>query len=324
MQQTDDKREFVGHRWSCAMKKVFTVILILSAFLSSAVSQKIKTSSPLGSLVAAERAFARASVQKGIRESFLEFFAEDGINFQPHPVKTREAILKRPAPPTRPPVVLNWEPAYADISRAGDLGYTTGPYVLTDNSPQKRPPHYGFYFSVWKKQSDGRWKVVIDAGIDTPDHSQRTFPLEAAPPGSQTLKRVAGNPKHDESSRLRKVDQEFVAAANSGGLIPTFLDYLHEYPRLHRNGHFPLTNYDAIRSFFLLNPVDMSWQPMYADVARSSDLGYTYGSYELKDKKTAKVEQGYYVRVWKRNRNGNWKIVLDTLSPLPPQEKAST
>jgi hypothetical protein len=111
------------------MKKVFSVILILSAFVSSAVSQKIKTSSPLGSLVEAERAFARTSVQKGIRESFLEFFAEDGINFQPHPVKTREAILKRLAPATRPPVVLNWEPAYADISRAGDLGYTTGPYV---------------------------------------------------------------------------------------------------------------------------------------------------------------------------------------------------
>src|SRR6185503_1875363 len=138
------------------MNRVFSVILMAFAFLTSAVGQKTKPSPALASLVAAERAFARTSVEKGIRESFLEFFAEDGINFQPHPVKTREAILKRPAPATRPPVVLNWEPAYADISRAGDLGYTTGPYVLTDNSPQKRPPHYGFYFSVWKKQSDGR------------------------------------------------------------------------------------------------------------------------------------------------------------------------
>jgi ketosteroid isomerase-like protein len=289
--------------------------------MTATVCQKPKPSAALDSLVAAERAFARTSVQKGIRESFLEFFAEDGVNFQPHPVKTRAAILKRPAPPTRPPVVLNWEPAYADISSAGDLGYTTGPYVLTDNSPQKHPPHYGFYFSVWKKQSDGNWKVVIDAGIDTPDQSRRKFPLEAAPVSGRQMKRVAVDRNYDASSHLKNLDKEFLAAANSAGLIPTFLEYLGDYPRLHRDGHFPFTDCDAIRSFLLLHPVKMSWQPMYSDVARSGDLGYTYGSYELRDAKTDKVENGYYVRVWKRNRDGVWKIALDTLSPLPPEEK---
>jgi ketosteroid isomerase-like protein len=303
------------------MKRVSFVILVILASVSSAVCQKTKPSAALDSLVAAERAFARTSVQKGIRESFLEFFAEDGVNFQPHPVKTREAILKRPAPATRPPVVLNWEPVYADISSAGDLGYTTGPYVLTDNSPQKNPPHYGFYFSVWKKQSDGNWKVVIDAGIDTPDHSQRKFPLEAAPASGRQTKRVAADRKYDASSYLQKLDQEFLAAANSAGLIPTFLEYLGDYPRLDRDGHFPFTDRDAIRSFLLLNPVEMSWQPMYSEVARSGDLGYTYGSYELRDARTHKAAKGYYVRVWKRNKKGVWKIALDTLSPLPPDEK---
>lgn len=302
------------------MKKVYPVILLLLAFLSSSVGQKPKLSPALASLVAAERAFARTSVKKGIRESFLEFFAEDGINFQPHPVKTREAILKRPAPAKRPPVVLNWEPAYADISTAGDLGYTTGPYVLTDHSPQKNPPHYGFYFSIWKKQRDGNWKVVMDAGIDTPDHSQRKFPLETSQ-SPRVLKRVTANPNADEPAQLMSLDQEFLQATISAGLIPTYLDYLGDYPRLHRDGNFPLTDCDGIRTFLLLNPVEMSWQPMYADVARSKDLGYTYGSYELKHAKTAIVEKGYYVRVWRRNRNGAWKIALDTLSPLPPEKK---
>ncbi|MDX6610881.1 MAG: hypothetical protein QOD75_67 [Blastocatellia bacterium] len=298
------------------MKRIFSVILVTLASLSSGVSQKTKPSPALNSLVAAERAFARTSVQKGIRESFLEFFAEDGVNFQPHPVKTRAALLKRPAPAVRPPVVLNWEPAYADISSAGDLGYTTGPYVLTDNSPQKNPPHYGFYFSVWKKQSDGSWKVVIDAGIDTPDHAQRKFPFVAAAPSG--LRRRVG-PDSEQPNRLIDRDKEFLAAANAGGLLPAFIDYFDRDGRLHRDGHFPFTDRHAIRSFLLLNPVGMSWQPMYSDMARSGDLGYTYGSYELRDAKTQKVEKGYYVRVWKRNGNGVWKIALDTLSPLPPE-----
>ena len=128
------------------MKRISTLLLATLLLVSAAAGQQPKLSPNLASLVAAERAFARTSVEKGIRDSFLAFFADDGINFQPHPVKTREAILKRPAPAKRPPVTLNWEPAYADVSQAGDLGYTTGPYVLTDQSPQPSPPRYGFYF----------------------------------------------------------------------------------------------------------------------------------------------------------------------------------
>ncbi|MEO8436653.1 MAG: nuclear transport factor 2 family protein [Pyrinomonadaceae bacterium] len=300
------------------MKRISTLLLATLLFVAAAAGQKPKLSPDLASLVAAERAFARTSVKKGIRESFLAFFANEGINFQPHPVKTREAILKRPAPARRPPVTLNWEPVYADVSQAGDLGYTTGPYVLTDQSPQKNPPHYGFYFSVWKKQKDGTWKVVIDAGIDTPDHSQRKFGLEMAPGPRQTLG-IAVDPNYDEADHLMNLDKKFLQAANSGGLIPAFLDFLGDDRRLHRNGNLPLTDSDAIRSFLLLNPVEMSWQPMYADVARSRDLGYTYGSYELKYPRTNEVEKGYYVRVWKRNGNGVWKIALDTLTTIPAE-----
>lgn len=66
---------------------------------------------------------------------------------------------------------------------------------------------------------------------------------------------------------------------------------------------------------------------MSADVARSNDLGYTYGRYELRGEggggaggtqTTAAAEKGYYVRVWKRARaGGRWKIALDTAHPLP-------
>jgi hypothetical protein len=52
-------------------------------------------------------------------------------------------------------------------------------------------------------------------------------------------------------------------------------------------------------------------------------LGYTYGSYELKETSNANAttEKGYYARVWKRGANGQWHVVLETTSPLAPEEK---
>jgi len=274
----------------------------------------------LESLVAAERAFAKTSVARGIRESFLKFFAEDGINFQPHPVKTREAILKRPAPPTRPPIELNWQPAYADVSRDGDLGYTTGPYTLTDLSPDKRPTQFGFYFSVWKKQADGAWKVVVDAGIETPDASGRSFVLKAAPP-SRFTRADSKTAIDDERALLINTDREFLKASKGTGLVEAFLDYSTADARLHRDGRFPVVGRDSIRSFLATKQVALSWEPMKSDVSTSRDLGYTYGSYELKYPESGQSEKGYYVRVWKRDRKGDWKLVLDTLSPIPPEGK---
>ena len=116
------------------MGRLSSLVLSTLLLFSAAICQTEKRPPALASLVASERDFAKTSVEKGIRESFLAFFADDGINFQPHPVRTRETMLKRPTPAVPPPVVLNWEPAYADVSNAGDLGYTTGPYVFTDLS----------------------------------------------------------------------------------------------------------------------------------------------------------------------------------------------
>jgi hypothetical protein len=78
--------------------KTFVAVIALLSLTVVGLSQNEKTSPALASLVEAERAFARTSVERGVRESFLAFFAKDGISFQPAPFKTRAAILSRPTP----------------------------------------------------------------------------------------------------------------------------------------------------------------------------------------------------------------------------------
>lgn len=58
----------------------------------------------------------------------------------------------------------------------------------------------------------------------------------------------------------------------------------------------------------------LTWAPEGADIASSGDLGYTYGNYEFhsKDKDgKAIVERGKYTTVWKKQKDGTWKVALD-------------
>ena len=59
---------------------------------------------------------------------------------------------------------LSWKPVGADVAASGDLGYTWGnwKYLAPDTA------YYGNYFTAWKKQKDGRWKVALDGGNSSP------------------------------------------------------------------------------------------------------------------------------------------------------------
>lgn len=60
---------------------------------------------------------------------------------------------------------LIWTPVGADISASGDLGYTYGNYEFHSKNKQgKETVDYGKFTSVWKRQKDGSWKVVLDMG----------------------------------------------------------------------------------------------------------------------------------------------------------------
>ena len=67
----------------------------------------------------------------------------------------------------------------------------------------------------------------------------------------------------------------------------------------------------------------LRWKPEFADISASGDLGYTYGPYTAKvtdaDGKTV-VSTGRYCTIWKRQKDGSWKVALDMgVNDDPPQ-----
>ncbi len=69
------------------------------------------------------------------------------------------------------------------------------------------------------------------------------------------------------------------------------------------------------------------WHPLYAEVGRAADLGYTVGRWESRvrgaDGAWAATGTGNYVTVWRRQPDGSWKVALDIGNEdAPPPDSA--
>jgi ketosteroid isomerase-like protein len=179
-------------------------------------------------VVEAERAFARAAATKGTRDAFLEFLADDGIIFQPGPVNGKQFWQAR-APRKG---LLSWEPIFADVSLAGELGYTTGPYEFRPNGADDKPIAFGQYFTIWKKQTDGSWKVALDRGTGNPQPSGPSAPLQFATDERPATKKVDVDAATGRALLL-KIEAEFSNASSSQGVEKAFRFYL-EFSRGNR------------------------------------------------------------------------------------------
>ena len=283
---------------------------MLMLFAEGLVGQSSQSSS-LASLVETERAFAAMSPAKGMKAAFLTYLADDGLLFRPGPVNGKQVWRKRPDSSS---VTLEWEPIFADVSASGDLGYTTGPWVLTPGPNLDQPPAHGFFVSVWKKQKSGQWKLAVDLGIgnEHPEKVNRTF----STPTSTTSKTKCGNMKV-ERSRLLKLEQRFSRLAKSGSSM-ALKELAGVNLRIYRDGDVPAVGFEESLTKLTAVNEKLSLHVEKCVVASSCDLAYTYVKYDDVSRPSTEVFSGYFVHIWKKDTTGNWKLALDILNPPPP------
>ncbi len=140
-------------------------VLLVVVLASAAVIRSDTIPSALVELANAERAFAKMASDQSIRDAFIEYFADESVNFNPTPGPARQRLKDNPKA-FPPGMKLLWEPRVGDVAASGDLGYLTGP---TEMSVPGKPAGYGNYFSVWKKQADGKYRVILDIGANQPE-----------------------------------------------------------------------------------------------------------------------------------------------------------
>lgn len=110
---------------------------------------------------------------------------------------------------------------------------------------------------------------------------------------------------------LQQTDQAFSDYSKTHGMRKAFLEFIDDEGVIMRDNHMPMRGAPAIEYITSMNDsaVVLTWEPMGGDVAASGEMGYTYGTYELKD--SVNTQKGSYVTIW-RKVDGRWKFVLDS------------
>lgn len=105
----------------------------------------------------------------GAKEGFhktLLLYADDSV-VKPQegqlPVIGKQALIKYWAGKDETKDI-SWSPYKAEASKSGELGYTLGNWKFVT----KDTTLYGNYYTIWKKQNDGKWKFIVDGGNNTP------------------------------------------------------------------------------------------------------------------------------------------------------------
>ncbi|HEX8077036.1 MAG TPA: nuclear transport factor 2 family protein [Chthoniobacterales bacterium] len=278
-----------------------TLLLFVGLGLAATALRAETPAEAVRAVVDAERKFYQTGQEKGTRAAFLEFLAPDAIVFRPGPVNGRDVWSKRP----ETGLDLVWEPTFAAIARSGDFGYDTGPSKWRAKKGAGKFTGFGHFISIWKKQSDGTWKVALDCGIENMESDVKP-PLQLVTPQPG----AAGT-----AQSLPEAQSAFIATARLD-FTKAFRQFGSEEVRVYRDGSFPTIGKKA--GLQLLGPeqAGIAMELTKTDVSSSADLAYCYGHYS--DTRTAPAKPGNFLQIWQTDKTGTWKLVLDWQQPLPP------
>jgi ketosteroid isomerase-like protein len=149
---------------------VFAAMLLVLLTAAPNTHPFASSKDPADTLRQLEADFMKAAAEHG-SQGYLSYYADDAVevpNGAPL-IQGKANIAKTMGFLDQKDNHLTWTPVGADISASGDLGYTYGTYEFRSKDKDGKPVvDHGKYTSIWKKQKDGSWKVVLDMGNASP------------------------------------------------------------------------------------------------------------------------------------------------------------
>ena len=107
-----------------------------------------------------------STAAKNDLDGTVAFYADDAVLLPPNaPIATnKKSIRESWAALLGPNTSLSWKVSKAEVDQSGELGYIYGAYKLSIADPKGGKPFNdaGKFLEVWKKQSDGGWKCIVD------------------------------------------------------------------------------------------------------------------------------------------------------------------
>jgi ketosteroid isomerase-like protein len=144
--------------WERAMKKAMVLGLTLVAVLAVRRAQGQTNEQLAAQVRAAETAFARTMATRD-HNAFASHVADEAVFIGQRPLRGKAAVVaewKRFFDGPQPP--FSWEPQIVEVLDSGTLALTRGP--VRDPSGRQT----GTFNSIWRREPDGRWKIIFDMG----------------------------------------------------------------------------------------------------------------------------------------------------------------
>ncbi|OFX85805.1 MAG: hypothetical protein A2W99_05460 [Bacteroidetes bacterium GWF2_33_16] len=121
-----------------------------------------------------------------------------------------------------------------------------------------------------------------------------------------------------EKEKMMQTDIDFSNRSVEAGVHQAFIEYASNDVTMLKPNSYPIVGIEALKQSYIGksdSTYKLTWKPSYAKIARSGELGYTYGIWVvefLAGENKGHTEQGTYATVWEKNEKGEWRFVLDT------------
>jgi ketosteroid isomerase-like protein len=125
-----------------------------------------------------------------------------------------------------------------------------------------------------------------------------------------TLVAVRGETPAEAIRAMVETERKFYQTGQEKGTRAAFLEFLADDAIVFRPGP---VNGKETWSKRAETGLDLVWEPTFAAIARSADFGYDSGPSKWRANKKEEKFAGYghFVSVWKKQKDGAWKVALD-------------
>ena len=266
-------------------------------------------------LLRADLARADSVARFGIARGLASTFAADVVYLRADLPIVRgrtaaEAIVA--AESLAAPVAVRWQPVRAEASRDGQSGYSYGYTVISSGAGSAPAIRMDRYIAFWRREGDA-WQIAAYAetyGAPPPAMAMPRAAMDSAL-ADVPMRRARG-----ALEDIRAADDDFARAATTLGTGRAFGQYAADNAQIFSTPGEFITGPEAISQSFgpVTDDSKLVWHPVTGEVARSGDLGFTVGYAVFTGKRAdgqPTVRYSKYLTVWKRQRDGSWRYVVD-------------
>lgn len=217
-------------------------------------------------------------------------------------------------------VSVRWQPVRAEVSADLLSGFSYGYTVYGVDQAGAPSLRIDRYIAYWRKEENG-WRIAGYAetyGAEPPVLPLPLLAIAAVVPDKPMTRRRGA------LEEIRAADENFSRDATKFGTGDAFGRYAAASAQMFSAPGEFITGPEAITRSFgpTAGSSTLVWHPVDGEIARSGDLGFTVGNAVFtgeREDSAPVLNYSKYLTVWKKQRDGQWRFVVDGGSARPKQ-----